>query len=234
MSTIEVGNEDTVSAAQIGAKVRPSSIGAAELKQQRLEKEGKAAQIAKQRQGNRAKGSLGINSVNRTRGASQSQQASQVHNVERAPTKNWQRAYALPSFPDPPGFSLCWIARHRRRHGDDVNLLASFREGWIPVKPDELDEVDVPTETFTGRLAKHGEVVGDETTILCKMPDAMKAQRDAYYNRKRDAATREVRKSKPGLAEANPKMPLVEDRNEISDENVTMRARRAARPDADA
>ena len=111
--------------------------------------------------------------------------------------------------------------------------MASLREGWTPVHPEEIDEQDLPTETFTGRLAKHGEVVGDETTILCKMPDYMKAQRDAHYNRKRDAATRQVRKPKPGIAEANSKMPLVEDRNEVSEENVTMRGRRAPQREAD-
>lgn len=236
MSAIEIGAPEeraTATAAQITAKVRRSSIGAAEIKEQKLEKQNKAPALAKQRGGNRAKGNDGIHAVDYDAGTRRPQDASSVHVVDRGPKTTWQRAYSLPSFPDPPGYSFCWIARHRRRHGDDVNLLASIREGWQFVKPDELEEEDVPTESFTGRLAKHGEVIGDETTILMKMPDAMKAQRDAYYNRRRDAATREVRKSKPGIAEANPKMPLVEDRNEISDENVTMRARRAAKPDAD-
>lgn len=233
MSTIDIGGEGIATAAEIQSKVKPSSIGSKELKQERHDKESKAPAIAKQRAGNRAKGSLGLTQVDRRRGPSQSQQAAAVHVVDHGPKKNWQRAYALPSFPDPPGYSYCWIARHRRRHGDDVNLLASIREGWQFVKPDELDEQDVPTETFTGRLAKHGEVVGDETTILMKMSDAMKAQRDAYYNRRRDAATRQVRKPRPGIAEANSKMPLVEDRNEISEENVTMRARRAPQQDPD-
>jgi hypothetical protein len=232
MSTIDIGGDDIASAAQIKAKVPAKSIGAAELKEQRTQKATGAA-IAKQRRAARAKGNDGIHAVDRTAGTDRAQDASGVHVVDRGPKQNWQRAYALPSFPDPPGYSLCWIARHRRRHGDDVNLLASIREGWQFVKPGELEEEDIPTETFTGRLAKHGEVVGDETTILMKMPDHMKAQRDAYYNRRRDAATRAVRKPRPGLAEANSKMPLVEDRNEISEENVTMRARRAPKQDAD-
>ena len=219
MSTIEVG----------APRESAISIGAAELQEQRVEKQGKKASIARQRAQGRAKGNDGLHDVDRGHGAP----ASAVHIVDRGPKKNWQRAYALPSFPDPPGYTLCWIARHRRRHGDDVGLLASIREGWEFVKPGELDEEDVPTESFTGRLAKHGEVIGDETTVLMKMPDAMKAQRDAYYNRRRDAATREVRKRRPGLAEANSKMPLVEDRNEISEENVTMRARRAPKQDSD-
>jgi len=235
MSAIEIGAPDDGIATSdaIGAKVRKSSIGAKEIREQKHEKQGKAAPIAKQRAQGRAKGNDGLHSVDRGHGPSLNQDAASVHIVDLGPKKNWQRAYALPSFPDPPGFSLCWIARHRRRHGDDVNLLASIREGWQFVKPDELDEEDVPTETFTGRLAKHGEVVGDETTILMKMPDLMKAQRDAYYNRRRDEATRQVRKPRPGLAEANSKMPLVEDRNEISEENVTMRARRAPKPGED-
>lgn len=225
MSTIEVGGGT--------GTVRASSVGAAELKEQKVQRQAKAPAVARQRAQGRAKGNDGTHAVERGHGPLGERATSAVHVVDHGPKTTWQRAYSLPSFPDPPGFTLCWIARHRRRHGDDANLLASIREGWQFMRPDELDEQDVPTETFTGRLAKYGEVVGDETTILMKMPDAMKAQRDAFYNRRRDAATREVRKSKPGLAEANPKMPLVEDRNEISDENVQMRARRAPTPDSD-
>lgn len=225
MSTIDVG-----AGPALASKV---TVGAAELKQQRTEKN-KGAALAKQRAGARAKGNNeGLHSVDRGQGPVGDRAISKVHVVDRGPKTTWQRAYSLPCFPDPPGFTLCWIARHKRRHGDDAGLLASLREGWQFVKPDELDEEDVPTETFTGRLAKHGEVIGDETTILMKIPDAMKAQRDAYYNQRRDAATREVRKRKPGIAEANSKMPLVEDRNEISEDNVTMRARRAPKQDAD-
>jgi hypothetical protein len=229
MSAIEIGAP--ASLAEINAKVPKKSIGAAELKEQRREKAAKKPFIARQRATARAKGSDDIHAVDRDAGTGRAQDAGSVHIVDRGPKKTWQRAYSLPSFPDPPGYTYCWIARHRRRHGDDANLLASIREGWEFVKPGELDEEDVPTETFTGRLAKHGEVVGDETTILMKMPDELKAQRDAYYNRRRDAATREVRKPRPGIAEANSKMPLVEDRNEISEESVQMRARRAPKRD---
>ncbi len=229
MSTIEIGNPAD---GRSELRVKASAIGAVELKQQKAEKD-KSAAIAKQRAGSRAKGNDGTHAVERGHGALGDRAASNVHIVDRGPKTTWQRAYALPSFPDPPGCCLCWIARHRRRHGDDVNLLASVREGWQFVKPDELEEQDIPTETFTGRLAKHGEVVGDETTILMKMPNAMKAQRDAYYNRRRDAATREVRKRKPGIAEANSKMPLVVDQNDISEETVAMRGRRAPKPEPD-
>jgi hypothetical protein len=228
MSEIEIGSPT----GERHLRVKASSIGAAELKQEKASKD-KGAAIAKQRAGNRAKGNAGIHAVDRGQGPLGARAASSVHVVDHGPRTTWRRAFSLPSFPDPEGFTLCWIARHRRRHGDDANLLASIREGWQFVHPNELEEEDIPTETFTGRLAKHGEVVGDETTILMKMPDAMKAQRDAYYNRRRDVATRAVRKRNPGLAEANSKMPLVVDQNDTSEESVQMRARRAPRADAD-
>jgi hypothetical protein len=212
MTTIEVG----------------ASIGASDIKEQKIQRQAKGAAIAKQRSGKRAKGGLDATKVDRGIGPSVKQQSKAAHkvDVDTGAQKSWRRAYSLPSFPDPPGYSYCWIARHRRRHGDDVNLLASIREGWMFVKPEELDEEDIPTETFTGRLSKHGEVVGDETTILMKLPESFKAQRDAYYNRKRDSATKAVTRKNPGLEVENPAMPLVEDRNEVSQDFVRMRARR--------
>lgn len=202
--------------------------GGAAIKEQAVNRAQKKPEIAKQRAQRRAKGNEGTQSVERGHGPSLRQEVSGVQVVDRGPAKRWQRAYALPSFEDPEGYSYCWISRHKRRHGDDANLLAMIREGWEFVKPSELPTEDVPTESFTGRLSKHGEVVGDETTILMKLPDELKRQRDAFYNRKRDEATKAVTKRRPGLAEATNAMPLVEDRNDVSHDFVRMRGRRAA------
>lgn len=218
MSTIEIGG----------------SPAAKDIKQQAFERAAKAPAIAKQRAQKRAKTNNSHHGVDRTQGVSLKQAASAATQVDRDDQRNWRRAYSLPSFPDPPGYVLCWVARHRRRHGDDANLLASLREGWRFVKPEEIDEEDLPTESFTGRLAKHGDVIGDETTVLMKLPEHMKAQRDAFYNKTRDSATRAVTRRKPGLAEATPQMPLVEDRNEVSVDFARMRARKPPNKDADA
>jgi hypothetical protein len=203
--------------------------GAADIAEQAIQRAAKKPVIAKQRAERRAKGSTDVHAVDRGHGPSVSQQAKSAHKVVTVDTgavKTWRRAYSLPSFPDPPGYVLCWISRHKRRHGDEVGLLSSLREGWQFVKPEELDEEDLPTETFTGRLAKHGDVIGDETTILMKLPEALKAQRDAYYNNNRDKATKQVTKKNPGLDIESPAMPLVEDRNEVSHDFARMRARR--------
>jgi hypothetical protein len=207
--------------------------GAAAIIQRANERAGQKLAAVKQRKGSRAKGN-NLHEVDRGHGPSLRQQAASAHAVDLGPERNWQRAYSLPHIEPPPGFTYCYVARHRRRQGDDAGLFSSLREGWIPVTINEVEEQDLPTESLSGRLAKYGDVIGDDTTILMKMPDRMKAQRDAYYNTKRDAATRAVTRRKPGLAEANPTMPLVEDRNEISVDHPRMRARRPGRAEADA
>jgi hypothetical protein len=210
-----------------------AAASATDIKQAAFERNAKKPTLAKQKATRRNQAGEGnLHAVDRTQGKSLKQEAGAAHSVDLGPQRNWRRAYSLPSFPDPPGFVLCWVARHKRRHGDDANLLSSLREGWMFVKPEEIDEEDLPTESFTGRLAKHGDVIGDETTVLMKLPEHMKAQRDAFYNTRRDQATRAVTRRKPGLAEATPQMPLVEDRNEVSVDFARMRARRPARPEA--
>ncbi len=159
--------------------------------------------------------------------------AASVREVDTGPKRQWRPAYSLPSFKDPPGYSLCWIARHARRHGDEANLLASLRQGWEFVKPEDIEERDLPTETLGGRLGRYGEVIGDDTTVLMKLPLELKRQRDKHYNEIRDRATRAVTAKHPGLPEANPKMPLVEDRNEHSSALERSRIRRSAKPDGE-
>ena len=114
MSTIEVGGE------AVEHDIRKVRIGAAEIREQAREREAKKPAIAKQRSERRAKGSTDVHAVDRGHGPSVTQQAKSAHKVTTIDTstqKAWRRAYSLPSFPDPPGYSLCWIARHRRRTG---------------------------------------------------------------------------------------------------------------------
>ncbi len=213
MSTIEIGG-----------------ASAADPQQEHDQRVGTRKAVQKQRRERRVKDPVReVHQVDRSMKPPSRRAASRLHNQEEGPARRWRRAHSLPSFPDPPGFRYTWIARHRRRHGDNAGLLASIREGWQFVRPDELPDEDLPTETFEGRLSKYGEVIGDETTILMKMPLELIRQRDAHYNGKRDATTRAVTKRNPGLEGVNNKMPLVEDRNEHATDFPQMRARRPER-----
>ena len=201
---------------------------AADIAEEAIQDEARRSEVQRQRREGRSRpATTKVHQVKRRRPNPGSvRDAASATKIDTGPQRRWRPAYSLPSFKDPPGFSLCWIARHARRHGDEANLLASLRQGWQFVSPDELEEEDLPTETLGGRLARYGEVIGDDTTILMKLPTELKRQRDKYYNEKRDRATREVMRRNPGLPEANEKMPLVEDRNEHSSALERSRIRR--------
>lgn len=215
---------------EVGPRRTTPTAPAAEIKEQAAQRAATAPVLAKQRATKRAKGSSSILNVDRSAtGPSVRQEAKREAKIDidlGVPTR-WQRAYSLPHVEAPAGYALCYIARHRNRHGDERGTLGAFREGWRPILADEIDEDDLPTETLTGRLGKYGpEVIGDETTILMKMPLEVKAQRDAHYNGVRDAATRAVTRRNPGLDVGHPSLPLVEDVNQVSVDTPRMRARR--------
>lgn len=187
-----------------------------ELLEQRNAREQKAPELARQQQQRRGQGKAGgtkAHNVKRTVAKSRLQEAAAVHHVERGtPEKRWQPSYTLPGLPDPPGYFLTYIARHGRHRGDEGGLIKALAEHWEFARVSDFPEHILPTLELT----KHGEVIGNDTSILMKLPLELKAQRDAHYNSKRDRATRQVNTPKPGLLEANDKMPLVEDINQVS------------------
>lgn len=199
-----------------------------EIREQAVKRAAAKPVHAKAKAERRAKGAGGdVHAVVRSRGRSRKQEASAAHKVDRGVVKRWRRAHSLPSFPDPPGYTYCWISSHRRRHGDEAGILAAKQEGWEFVRAEELDEDSLPTQTHS----RYGEMIGNDSTVLMKLPDELKAQRDGHFNQKRDLATRQVTRRKPGLAEATRQMPLVEDRNDVFFDKPLMRARRVPAAD---
>lgn len=201
---------------------------AQELKEQQVQREAKKPTLAQQQRENRSRKAGGeIHTVDRKVAPSRKQEAGAAHIVDRGPKKRWRRAYALPTLQDPPGYTLCYISRHKRHRGDDAGVLEAVQEGWEFVRQDQFPKHALPTQSLT----KYGEVIGNDSTVLMMLDNELKAQRDAYYNQRRDAATRAVTRRNPGLPEATRQMPLVEDRNDIATEMPLMRARRAPKPD---
>lgn len=187
-----------------------------------------AARQHKQRRGKKAGGD--VHNVDRTVAASRVQEAAEATMVERGPIKRWQRAYALPHLPDPPGYVLQYVGRHGQHRGDEARLTAALQEGWEFARKSDFPKHFLPTQTLPG----FGQIIGNDSTVLMKLPVEFKQQMDAYYNGKRDSATRAVTRRHPGLPEATKEMPLVEDRNDVSADNPRMRARRAPRQEAQA
>lgn len=200
-----------------------------ELERIRATREANSGEIERQIRDRQHRGADGdVHAVRRNVARSRKQEASDVTEVKSpAPQKRWRRASALPSFPAPPGYVLCWMRRDNTVRGSDDNLFECIEEGWEFCKSSDFPERALPTQ----QLAKYGDVIGNASSVLMKMPEEIHAQREAYYRSRRDAVTSAVNQKNPGLeAEAtSSKMPLVEDVNSYSHDFEQTRVRRARR-----
>jgi len=183
-----------------------------ELLELHTQREAGRPELARQLRQRRAKKADGdIHKVDREVHPSRTQEAAELNEVDRGPVRRWQRAAALVQMPPPPGYHIEWVRRDNRNRGDHANLLAHIQEGWEPCGRKDFPKAVLPTQ----RLTDLGEVIGNDNSILMKIPLELKAQRDAFYNSRRDKATRGIDSSNEvGLTQAqDPRMPIVENIN---------------------
>lgn len=190
--------------------------------QKRAERAPEFAKIARQRVQHKSDG--GIHSVKRGRSKSRVQEAAAHTEVAKPAAKRWMRASALPSVPNPPGFYCEWVRKDNQVRGDLENLVAHLSEGWEFARKSDFPGKVLPTQ----RLTDHGECIGNASSILMKITESMKAERDAYYRQRRNAATKAVGQKDPapeGVSHVS--MPIVEDVNRSSTNMQRMKARRS-------
>ena len=101
--------------------------------------------------------------------------------------KVWLPPERLPKYKI-EGYHLRWIRRELRGGAEDSNVLSRIRQGFEPVRPEEVGAYDVTTME-DGRWA--GVIISGDL-MLMKQPIEMKEQRDAFYHEKTDKAQRAV------------------------------------------
>jgi len=115
----------------------------------------------------------------------------QGHEAERAPRaaetrhveqrrEAWKPASKLPD-PNPrEGWVHRWIRVSIFGEVDANNFSQARREGWEPCRPDEYPELQLEMSLNASQFAANGliEVGG---LVLCRMPQEVAAQREAYY-----------------------------------------------------
>jgi len=83
--------------------------------------------------------------------------------------------------PTPPaGMHYRWIRAEMMGSADKLNMGKRFREGYVPVSPDEVNDQGYELPTIDD--GKHAGVVGVGGLILAKIPIETKEERDLYYN----------------------------------------------------
>ena len=112
---------------------------------------------------------------------------------------------ALLDTPTPPvGMHYRWIRAEMMGDADKLNMGKRLREGYVPVKPEEVEEQGFSLPTIDD--GRHAGVIGVGGLILAKIPIETVEERTAYYaaqtRNQQSAYDQELSK------ESNPLMPI--------------------------
>ena len=126
---------------------------------------------------------------------------------------NRQKVWKMPSALELPdeavelaesqGITYRWIRESVLGQDDKTNVSKRFREGFVPVRPDELPGFhDLPT-VDDGR---HAGVIGVGGLILCKIDKDIADQRNDYFEQQTQNQMTAVENDL--MREENPAMPI--------------------------
>lgn len=120
--------------------------------------------------------------------------------------KQWAPAALLPEVKKDAGWAYRWIRTSMVGQADPTNVHKRMREGWEPVKLSDHPELQMYVESNT-RIPDSIEVGG---LILCKTPEELVGQRNAYYNKQTESQTQAVDNS--FMKENDARMPLFKEK----------------------
>jgi len=121
-------------------------------------------------------------------------------------TKQWTPPSLLPEITKKPGWAYRWIRVSLANQADNLNVSSKMREGWEPVKHSEHPEINIPMDP-NSRFKDCIEIGG---LLLCKAPQEMVDQRNAYYQDK--ARSQEEAVDNSLMKQNDPRMPMFSDK----------------------
>ena len=93
--------------------------------------------------------------------------------------KAWTPPQLLPEPKPVPGWKFKYVRIATMGQADPTNTSAKFREGWEPVKATDHPEIMHLADNNPNSRFKDGIEIGG--LLLCKAPEEMVQQRNAYY-----------------------------------------------------
>lgn len=122
--------------------------------------------------------------------------------------REWTPPELLPEVPKMPGWRTKWVRSATLGKLDTGNVSKALREGWQMVKLEDVPEFAATlVMDVDGRFASEGNVeVGG--LVLCKIPEEVAAQRDAYYAKRAGDQERAV--NRQFHSQSDPRVPLKE------------------------
>jgi hypothetical protein len=105
---------------------------------------------------------------------------SETRKKTQRPSDTWKPSSVLPTPEPQDGYEFRWIRTSMLEVADNKNVSKRFREGWVPVKADEVEseyaQISDVDSRFEGCI-EHGGL------LLCKIPTEIIEQRRAYYRK---------------------------------------------------
>jgi hypothetical protein len=117
--------------------------------------------------------------------------------------KTWTPPSVLPDPEKSDGYSYRWIRTASRGNLDNTNVSSKFRQGWEPVRAEEHPEITALRDR-NSHFQDNIEVGG---LLLCKAPQEMVEERNAYYSQLADNQMQSVDNN--FMRENDPRMPLM-------------------------
>lgn len=191
-----------------------------ELEAARAAKAPEFARAVRERTGKKSDG--GVAAVSHTVVRSRKQDASASHEVKKPERRRWQRPSMLPAIPDPAGYHIEYVRRDNRNRGDGMNVGAHLRSGWELCRASDFAIEHLPTVQIAGMA----DVIGNDDTVLMKIPEETWAERQAFYETQRDATTAAISRKDLPVDVSHPAMPIVDQENRSNSGLRDMRARR--------
>tara|TARA_R100001126_G_C4851559_1_gene162285 strand:+ start:681 stop:1157 length:477 start_codon:yes stop_codon:yes gene_type:complete len=124
----------------------------------------------------------------------------------KAARKPWKPPQLLETGPPPEGMHHRWVRTHIRGESDKTNVHMRFREGYEPVHPSEVSDLDLPVIDS----GNHAGTVGVGGLMLCKIPEETVKERNAYFAQQTDQQMNAV--DNDLMRDEHPAMPISKER----------------------
>ena len=118
----------------------------------------------------------------------------------------WQQPELLPEPDKQPGYAYRWIRVSTLNSADPRNLSAKLREGWEPVRVEEQPKFQLLVDP-NSRYKDNIEIGG---LLLCKTPEELVKQRNAYYANQSESQTEAVDNNL--MRQSDPRMPIFNEK----------------------
>ena len=120
--------------------------------------------------------------------------------------KQWRPAELLPEPDKQEGYVYRWIRVSSMNAADPRNFSKALQEGWEAVRLEEQPNMALLIDP-NSRYKDNIEIGG---LLLCKTPEELVDQRNAYYNRQSESQTEAVDNNL--MRQSDPRMPIFNER----------------------